>query len=105
LNAFSLAFTYRHPRYGNILLENCINHAPENATITITLYPKEREIVFANPITSDKSPALFNSNLGLTIIRRLSQSLNLQLSVKQHDDTFLLSLNCTAQTSPKAQIL
>ncbi|MCX6074287.1 MAG: hypothetical protein NTY39_08215 [Campylobacterales bacterium] len=86
------------------ILENCINHAPENATITISLYPKEGEIVFANPITSDKSPALFNSNLGLTIIRRLSSALNLQLSVKQHDNIFLLSINCTPQTSPKAQI-
>lgn len=87
------------------ILENCINHAPENTTITISLYPKEGEIVFANPITSNKSPALFNSNLGLAIIRRLSHALNLQLSVKQHDDIFLLSLNCTPQTSPKAQIL
>ena len=76
------------------ILENCINHAPENSTITIVLHPKEKKIVFANAITSAKDPTLFNSSLGLNIIRRLSLALNLELSVEESDETFLLSLNC-----------
>lgn len=76
------------------ILENCINHAPENSTITIELDPKERRIVFSNAITADKSPTLFNSNLGLNIIRELSLSLDIEVIVERSDETFLLSLNC-----------
>lgn len=94
-SSFSLT-THKHSLTKLILtiLENCINHAPENSTITILFDPNKRRIVFANPITSDKSPTLFNSNLGLNIIRELSLSLNIEVAIERSDETFLLSLNC-----------
>lgn len=76
------------------ILENCTNHAPENSTITIDIDSDEHKIVFGNRVADAKAPALFNSNLGLNIIRELSLSLNIGVTVEQSEDTFLLSLNC-----------
>lgn len=77
------------------VLENCINHAPADTAITITLHPDERRIVFGNRIADEPAPALFNSNLGLNIIRELSQSLDIGVTVEHADDSFFLSLHCT----------
>lgn len=76
------------------ILENCINHAPENSTITIVLDSQERRIVFGNSVSADKTPALFNSNLGLNIIRELSVLLNMDVTIERTGEKFLLSLNC-----------
>lgn len=76
------------------VLENCINHAPADTAITITLHPEECRIAFGNLIADDHAPALFNSNLGLNIIRELSQSLNIGITVDCTDETFFLSLHC-----------
>lgn len=75
------------------ILENCINHAPVNSPITITLSSSDTRITFANRIATEGSPSLFNSNLGLKIIRELSASLNIIVTVERDDDIFLLSLN------------
>lgn len=75
------------------ILENCINHAPETSTITIDIDSDEHRIVFGNLIADEKTPALFNSNLGLNIIRELSFSLGIGVTVERSGDSFLLSLN------------
>lgn len=77
------------------VLENCINHAPEHSTITVSLSPESGEIVFENPFSTTIAPALFNSNLGLNIIRELSQSLDIGVNVEQTDTRFTLALQCT----------
>lgn len=76
------------------VLENCINHAPEHSTITIRLDPDERRIVFGNPLADETRPALFNSNLGLKIIRELSISLNIGVSIERTEEHFWLYLMC-----------
>lgn len=90
---FSLA-TYRYSLTKLVLtvLENCINHAPVNSTITIALNISDLSITFGNRIASDESPALFNSNLGLKIIRELSASLNMSVIVECEGEMFFLSL-------------
>ena len=74
------------------IIENCINHAPSNSVITITLEPLDSKISFANEVAKDFSPALFNSNLGLKIIRELSSSLDIAVTFEQTEDLFTLSL-------------
>lgn len=74
------------------VLENCINHAPENSIIEIVVDPQEERIVFVNTITVDQAPTLFNSNLGLNIIRELSSSLRLNVRAEQREGKFYLSL-------------
>lgn len=93
-STFSIT-TYRHSLTKLILtiLENCINHAPVNSPITVTLHSSDYRITFANRVGTEESPALFNSNLGLKIIRELSASLNISVMVERDDDSFLLSLN------------
>jgi signal transduction histidine kinase len=93
-STFSI-ITYRHSLTKLILtiLENCINHAPINSSITIILSSKDSKVTFGNRIATDESPALFNSNLGLKIIRELSASLNMSVTVDNQKDIFLLSLN------------
>lgn len=76
------------------ILENCINHAPENSTITIVIDSRERRIVFGNSVSEEKVPALFNSNLGLNIIRELSVLLNMDVTIERTGEKFLLSLHC-----------
>jgi len=87
--------TYRNSLMKLILsiLENCINHAPTGSSITITLSAIDSKITFGNRIANDEIPALFNSNLGLKIIRELSASLNMSVTVEESDECFLLSLN------------
>lgn len=75
------------------ILENCINHAPETTTITIDIDSDEQRIVFGNLIADEKTPALFNSNLGLNIIRELSFSLGIGVTVERRGEKFLLSLD------------
>lgn len=86
--------TYRHSLTKLVLtvLENCINHAPANSSITITLSASESRITFGNQISMEESPALFNSNLGLKIIRELSSFLDITVRVESNEDTFFLSL-------------
>jgi len=93
--SFSLT-THRHSLKKLILtiLENCINHAPEESAVTITLDPSEYRIVFCNRINDTDTSPLFNSNLGLNIIRELSQLLNIDVTIERADGRFLLSLNC-----------
>lgn len=74
------------------ILENCVNHAPENAVITVTVSSRDRSVRFGNPVAADATPALFNSDLGLRIIRELSASLGTHVTVSTQDDAFLLDL-------------
>jgi len=76
------------------ILENCINHAPENSTITIVLDSQNRCIVFGNSVSEEKVPALFNSNLGLNIIRELSVLLDMNVTIERTGEKFLLSIHC-----------
>lgn len=76
------------------VLENCVNHAPENSTITIVVQPDERRIIFGNAVSEERAPALFNSNLGLNIIRELSLSLGIDVTVEKNGEMFFLSLHC-----------
>lgn len=90
---FSLT-TYRHSLTKLILtvLENCINHAPANSSIIIALNASDSRITFGNRIATEESPALFNSNLGLKIIRELSSSLDMSVNVECAGEMFYLSL-------------
>lgn len=93
--------TYRHTfiKLTLTILENCINHAPNGSSIILTLYPVESRMTFSNIIGRELVPSVFNSNLGLKIIRELSESLHLSLSVEQHDPLFHLSLTFPASQS------
>lgn len=74
------------------VLENCVNHAPESSTVSILLDPRERKILFENLVVEHAEPVLFNSHLGLNIIRELSTALDIKVSVEKSSTHFTLSL-------------
>lgn len=85
-----------HPKFFRQLiltiLENCVNHAPEDSTVSIFIDPQQQKILFENLLVEDTQPVLFNSHLGLNIIRELSAALDIKVSVEKSSTHFTLSL-------------
>lgn len=75
------------------IIENCINHAPFGSIITISSKTSQRTLIFENLIASNDSPTLFNSDLGLSIIRAIGERLSLEIRVHHDEKSFYLTIH------------
>ena len=74
------------------IVENCINHAPFDSEIMIDIDGEQQAILFSNKITHEEKPELFNSNLGIKIIRELALAIDTDVTINTSEELFTLTL-------------
>lgn len=74
------------------IVENCINHAPFDSQITIDISENDKAVSFSNTINKDEKPEIFNSNLGIKIIRELALTIDFEVTIATTEELFTLTL-------------